>query len=86
MPSALPALWPRAVIVPVAVYSATGTALPQCGPLPPEVGGDMYTAVYVYDFPARSSKLSSRSLRVGNKELLLTTQFQTTLSTASGER
>ena len=39
----------------------------------------MYTTIYVYDFPARSSKLSSRSLRVGNKELLHTTQFQTTL-------
>jgi hypothetical protein len=36
----------------------------------------MYTAIYVYDFPSRSSKLSSRSLRVGNRELLHTTQFQ----------
>ncbi len=27
----------------------------------------MYTAIYVYDFPSRSSKLSTRSLRVGNK-------------------
>jgi hypothetical protein len=42
----------------------------------------MYTTIYVYDFPARFSKLSSRSLRVGNKELFLhTTQFQTTLYT-----
>jgi hypothetical protein len=41
----------------------------------------MYTTIYLYDFPARSSKLSSRSLRVGNKELLHTTQFQTTLYT-----
>ena len=48
--------------------------------------GDMYTAIYVYDFPSPSSKLSSRSLRVGNKELLHTTQFQTALYTASGER
>ena len=48
--------------------------------------GDMYTTIYVYDFPSRSSKLSSRSLRVGNKELLHTTQFQTALYTASGER
>jgi hypothetical protein len=43
----------------------------------------MYTTVYVYDFPSRSSKLSSRSLRLGNKELLHTTgpgtQFQTAL-------
>ena len=31
--------------------------------------GDIYTAIYVYDFPARS-KLSSRSLRVGNKEFV----------------
>ena len=43
--------------------------------------GDMYTTIYVYDFPARSSKLSSRSLRVGNKELLYTTQLQTALYT-----
>ena len=48
--------------------------------------GDMYTTIYVYDFPSRSSKLSSRSLRLGNKELLHTTQFQTALYTASGER
>ena len=46
----------------------------------------MYTTIYVYDFPSPSSKLSSRSLRVGNKELLHTTQFQTALYTASGER
>ncbi len=48
----------------------------------------MYTTIYVCDFPSRSSKLSSRSLRVGNKELLHTTQFQTALYTASasGER
>ncbi len=32
-------------------------------------------------FPARSSKLSSQSLRVRSKELLHTTQFQTTLYT-----
>ncbi len=40
----------------------------------------MYTSIYVYDFPSRSSKLSSRSLRLGNKdsaELLHTTQLQT---------
>ena len=48
--------------------------------------GDMYTTIYVYDFPSRSSKLSSRSLRLGNKELLHTTQSQTALYTASGER
>jgi hypothetical protein len=41
---------------------------------------------HVYDslcirLPSRSSKLSSRSLRLGNKELLHTTQFQTTLHT-----
>jgi hypothetical protein len=50
--------------------------------------GDMYTTVYVYDsdFPSRSSKLSSRSLRLGNKELLHTTQLQRALYTASGER
>jgi hypothetical protein len=51
----------------------------------------MYTTVYLYDsgFPSPSSKLSSRSLRVGlpgNKELLHTTQLQTALYTASGER
>jgi hypothetical protein len=51
----------------------------------------MYTTIYVYDsdsdFPSRSSKLSSRSLRVGNKELLhAATQLQTALYTASGER
>jgi hypothetical protein len=33
-----------------------------------------------------SSKLSSRSLRLGNKELLHTTQLQTALYAASGER
>jgi hypothetical protein len=33
------------------------------------------------DFPSRSSKLSSRSLRLGNKELLHTTQLQTALYT-----
>jgi hypothetical protein len=32
----------------------------------------MYTTVYVYDVRSRSSKLPSRSLRVGNKELLHT--------------
>ncbi len=48
--------------------------------------GDMYTTIYVYDFPSRSSKLPSRSLRVGKKGLLHTTQFQTSLYTASGER
>ncbi len=50
--------------------------------------GDMYTTVYVCDsdFPSRSSKLSSRSLRLGNKELLHTTQLQRALYTASGER
>ncbi len=36
--------------------------------------------------PSPSSKLSSRSLRVGNKEFLHTTQLQTALYTASGER
>ena len=43
----------------------------------------MYTTIYVYDFPSRSSKLSSRSLRLGNKELLPvhTTQLQTALYT-----
>ncbi len=41
--------------------------------------GDMYTEIYVYNFSASSSKLSSRSLRVGNEELSHTTQFQTTL-------
>ena len=41
----------------------------------------MYTTIYVYDFPSRSSKLSSRSLRLGNKELLHTTQLQTALYT-----
>ena len=41
----------------------------------------MYTIIYVYDFPSRSSKLSSRSLRLGNKELLHTTQLQTALYT-----
>ena len=48
----------------------------------------LYHCYYVYDFPSRSSKLSSRSLRVpvGNKELLHTTQLQTALYTASGER
>jgi len=48
----------------------------------------MYTTIYVYDFPSPSSKLSSRSfkLRVGNKELLYTTQLQTALYKASGER
>ncbi len=46
----------------------------------------MYTIIYVYDFPSPSSKLSSRNLRVGNKELLHTTQLQTALYTASGER
>ena len=46
----------------------------------------MYTTIYVYEFPSRLSKLSSRSLRVGNKELLHTTQLQTALYTASGER
>ncbi len=39
----------------------------------------MYASVY--DFPSRSSKLSSRSLRLGNKELLHTTQLQTALYT-----
>ncbi len=43
--------------------------------------GDMYTTIYVCDFPSRSSKLSSRSLRLGNKELLHTTQLQTALYT-----
>jgi hypothetical protein len=52
----------------------------------------MYKTIYVYDFPdlfpSRSSKLSSRSLslRAGKKVLLHTTQFQTALFTASGER
>ena len=45
----------------------------------------MYTTIYVYDFPSRSSKMSLRSfkLRVGKnlKELLHTTQFQTALYT-----
>ena len=41
----------------------------------------MYTIIYVYDFPSRSSKLSSRSLRLGNKELLHTTRLQTALYT-----
>ncbi len=40
----------------------------------------MYTTIYVYDFPSRSSKLSSRSLRLEDKELLHTTA----LYTASG--
>ena len=43
----------------------------------------MYTTIYVHDFPSRSSKLSSRSLRLGNKELLHTTQLQTALYAAS---
>ena len=45
----------------------------------------MYTTIYVYDFPSRSSKMPSRSLRVGKnlKELLHrdTTQFQAALYT-----
>ncbi len=45
--------------------------------------GDMYTTIYVYDFASPSSKLPSRSLRVGNKELLHTTQLQTALYTAA---
>ncbi len=44
----------------------------------------MYTTIYVYDFPSPSSKLSSRSLRVGNKELLYTTQLQTALYKGRG--
>ena len=45
-----------------------------------------WAAIADVRFWSRSSKLSSRSLRLGNKELLHTTQFQTALYTASGER
>jgi hypothetical protein len=48
------------------------------------------TSIYVYDFSARSSKLSSRSLRVGNEESMHTMQLnllRTTLyTTVSGYR
>jgi hypothetical protein len=41
----------------------------------------MYSAIYVYDFRAHSSKLSSQLLHAGTEELLHTPQIQTTLYT-----